>query len=87
MSTTDYSKSTITEQQSKLNNISKLLLLLTLSERCYLYVKVKTLKVIKNSYAAMVNNFKLLLILLIVSYMPVITFSNVKKLFQKNSLL
>ena len=87
MSTTDYSKSTITEQQSKLNNISKLLLLLTLSERCYLYVKVKTLKVIKNSYAAMVNNFKLLLILLIVSYMPVITFSNVQKLFQKNSLL
>ena len=87
MSTTDYSKSTIIEQQSKLNNISKLLLLLTLSERCYLYVKVKTLKVIKNSYAAMVNNFKLLLILLIVSYMPVITFSNVQKLFQKNSLL
>ena len=87
MSTTDYSKSTITEQQSKLNNISKLLLLLTLSERCYLYVKVKTLKVIKNSYAAMVNNFKLLLILLIVSYMHVITFSNVQKLFQKNSLL
>ena len=86
MSTTDYSKSTITEQQSKQNNISKLLLLLTLSERCYLYVKVKTLKVIKNSYAAMVNNFKLLLILLIVSYMPVITFSNVQKLFQKNSL-
>ena len=87
MSTTDYSKSTITEQQSKLNNISKLLLLLTLSERCYLYVKVKTLKVIKNSYAAMVNNFKLLLILLIVSYIHVITFSNVQKLFQKNSLL
>ena len=87
MSTTDYSKSTITEQQSKLNNISKLLLLLTLSERCYLYVKVKTLKVIKNSYAAMVNNFKLLLMLLIVSYMPVITFSKVQKLFQKNSLL
>ena len=87
MSTTDYSKSTITEQQSKLNNISKLLLLLTLSERCYHYVKVKTLKVIKNSYAAMVNSFKLLLISLIVSYMPVITFSNVQKLFQKNSLL
>ena len=63
MSTTDYSKSTITEQQSKLNNISKLLLLLTLSERCYLFVKVKTLKVIKNSYVAMVNTFKFPIIL------------------------
>ena len=63
MSTTDYSKSTITEQQSKLNNISKLLLLLTLSERCYLFVKVKTLKVIKNSHVAMVNTFKFPIIL------------------------
>ena len=63
MSTTDYSKSTITEQQSNLNNISKLLLLLTLSERCYLFVKVKTLKVIKNSYVAMVNTFKFPIIL------------------------
>ena len=63
MSTTDYSKSTITEQQSKVNNISKLLLLLTLSERCYLFVKVKTLKVIKNSYVAMVNTFKFPIIL------------------------
>ena len=38
MLTTDYSKSTICEQQDKyrVNNIAKLLLLLTLRKGCYL---------------------------------------------------